>query len=511
MKTEIDICEVKKDETIAEALRRRGIMLVLPCAGNGTCGKCMVRLNGAECLACQTRLSDTGCDRAVIDVPDDMLLHDHDTADGDGHGRGKPWKAAVDLGSTTIETAAVGNDGKVIGSVSRENPQRIYGADVLSRIKAATEGKIAASDMQRLSESTIQASLVSLSTAYGLESGAQEIAIAGNTTMEHLLTADDVSPLGHAPFDPGDISLKNISDVFSDDGTPVYLMPGITAFVGADILSGIYALDMDQSEEYSLLVDLGTNGEMVYGNADGFVVASTAAGPAFEAANISCGCAGVPGAVSQVHFSGQTAGLSLIPWEDEALSGNLPPGVQMQYRMRLKARRPAGLCGSGLVSAVAGMKKAGIIDSNGTYTKDSWIRDGFSLWRPLPASEDRQPLILTQDDIHELLMAKSAIRSGIEILMESVKGQPAVVYLAGGFGSGLSVEDAIDIGLFPEILRSVKIIPAGNTSLKGAVRFITDDKEAAAGRLRHICSICREIRLGDAADFEERYIRNMKI
>ena len=521
---ELDISELKNcDMTLADFLREQGVRLILPCGGSGMCGKCRVRLMAEDkwVLACQTKMSMFNQSMIRAEIPDawvagtyatkksayDRILFRSDNAgnlSGDQINKYKKWSAATDLGSTTIETAAVTPEGELIGTVRHENPQRTYGADVLSRIKAASEGKIAASDMQRLAESTIQSELAELADKYGLPSRPDTLAIAGNTTMEHLLAGDNVSPLGHAPFDPGDIGLRDISNVFFSDDSKAYLLPGITAFVGGDILSGMYYLDMDRSPEYTLLLDLGTNGEMAFGNHDGFIVASVAAGPAFEAANISCGCAGVPGAISAVSFTGQRPHLTLIPWGLD--TRGLAPGERMQADMKLKVKRPTGLCGSGLVSAAAAMKKAGIIDETGTYTKDDWIRDGFPLWK----GRGEEDIRLTQDDIHELLMAKAAIAAGLEILLDSVHEMPRRVYLAGGFGEGLSISDATEIGLFPESLKDVDIIPAGNTSLKGAVKFLSGENEAAA-RMSRMQETSHEIRLGDDPRFKNLYIGNMKI
>lgn len=492
--------------TLADFLRKQGIRLVLPCGGMGSCGGCHINVRDGsgsrQVLACQTRIGDLTGDKAEIDVEPDQIA---DIPEVSSEGQGKrQWYAATDLGSTTIETAAVSPDGSIIGSVRLENPQRTYGADVLSRIKAASAGSIAGSDMQRLAESTIQGELSMLAGRYGLIGIPKALAVAANTTMGHLLAGDDVSPLGHAPFDPGDIGLRDLTDLFFLDNGRAYLLPGISAFVGGDIVSGIYSLDMDRDDSCTLLLDLGTNGEMAVGNRDGFVVASTAAGPAFEAANISCGCAGIAGAIREVSFVNGRVRLSLIPWEEE--TAGLSPGELMQRKARLSLKRPAGLCGSGLISAVASMKREGIIDQNGTYVRDEWIKRGYPLWRGRGGDDIR----LLQDDIRELLMAKAAISAGLTVLLHSLHMHPVRVYLAGGFGEGLSVPDAIDIGLFPEELNDTDIIPCGNTSLKGAVSFLSE-REDAGERMKRICSISREVRLGDSAEFAELYIRKMKI
>jgi len=507
--------------TLADFLRTQKIRLVMPCGGIGTCGKCRVQvsfLSGGKVLktvevpACQTtasallEMAPEGTSLVQIDIDDSSIFHEKSSV---SHSSGsRPFMAAVDLGSTTIETAAVSVDGKIIGSVRRQNPQVSYGADVLSRIKAASNGQIAASDMQRLAESTIQSSLQELSVQYGLSYRPLKMAVAGNTTMGHLLEGCDVKPLGEAPFDPGDISFKDISTIFFDDDTPVYLLPGISAFVGGDIVSGIYELDMDLSDETHMLVDLGTNGEMVLGSKDGFLVTSTAAGPAFEAANISCGVPGLPGAIRQVSFTGQKPKLSLIPWSTDF--SKLSPGERMQAELRQKYRRPPGLCGSGLISAVSGMKKAGIIDDTSTFTKEEWIKNGFPLWKPAPMNRGEEPLTISQDDIHELLLAKSAVRSGIEILIKKAGITPAKVYLAGGFGSALSADDAASIGLFPEVL-SNRITAVGNTSLKGAMKFLKEASPKTRERLSAIRTMSSEIVLGDEDDFESLYISHLTL
>ncbi|MQN01795.1 MAG: DUF4445 domain-containing protein [Lachnospiraceae bacterium] len=507
------------DKTVADFLRKHEIRLILPCGGTGVCGKCSVKvlffhrekiLKTFDFPACQYTMDKllksipAGSDCIRFDIPEDSVIKSQKLHQSASDGR--PYLAAVDLGSTTIETAALSLDGEVIGSERCRNPQVSYGADVISRIKAASESMIAASDMQRLAESTIRGSLEKLSARYSLAGLPEKIAIAGNTTMGHLLDGQDVSPLGQAPFDPGDISLKDISKVFFTDKRPVILLPGISTYVGGDITSGIFDLDIDRSDKPQMLIDLGTNGEMALGDRNGIWVTSTAAGPAFEAANISCGVPGIPGAVKRVTFKGQTAHLTLIPWDKEL--SKLPPGVRMQEELRLRAKRPAGICGSGLISAVSGMKKAGIIDDTGAFTSDEWRKYGFKLWKPSPATRGESPVVITQDDIHELLLAKSAVRSGIEILIRSYGTTPEKIFLAGGFGSALTIEDAVSIGIFPEELSS-HIVAAGNTSLKGAIKFLKNDSDETRHRLAAIKNLSHEIVLGDDSDFEDLFIRHM--
>ncbi len=544
MNKSVKLSELNTNKTIADLLRRQDVRVILPCGGMGSCGKCTVKvhfngdgkiLKAIEVLSCQTtaaqlfELAPAGCTEVTFEIDNSKILTsgpstfssenltetassdinpDTSGSSPDKKINGKPYLAAVDLGSTTIETAVLTPDGELIGSVRKRNPQVSYGADVISRIKAAASSRIAASDMQRLAESTIAASLSELYSRYGLSKIPSKMAVAANTTMGHLLEGADVRSLGEAPFDPGDISLKDISRIFFTDKAPVYLLPGISTFVGGDIVSGIYYLGIDKADEPSLLIDLGTNGEMVLGNRDALYVTSTAAGPAFEAANISCGTPGLPGAITHVSFKGTRPALTLIPWEDDL--SMLSPGERMQQEIKLRNKRPLGLCGNGLISAVSSMKATGIIDENGTYTNDEWIKKGFPLWKPSPVNKGEDPIILTQDDIRELLFAKSAVRSGIEILMKRSHLTPSRVYLAGGFGSTLSADEAASIGLFPETL-SGRTAAVGNTSLKGAVKFLSEDSPEVRMRLSQIRDKSHEIVLADDKDFEDLYLNNLRV
>ena len=351
--------ELKKYEnwTLSDFLMQKGIQLHLPCGGNGTCQKCsvLVHFQGEDTsterdvLACQTKVREllricqnTGATslciiyetKSAAMTGETSFYKPEDTSgvlcssmaegaralscsNGPSYNSSGKLYAAIDLGSTTIAIELFRENGEVIHTWSAENPQRLYGNDVLSRIRAASESTITRSDLQRLAESKIQEGLAVLTKDPVInprqltpDKFLQGLCIAANTTMGHLLTGEDVSPLGHAPFSPGNIGLEEISSVFflpSEDTPPVYRLPGISAFVGGDIVSGIYALDMDLSSHWTLLLDLGTNGEMALARRFGDVLTvyctSTAAGPAFEAANISCGCAGVPGAITKVSIN----------------------------------------------------------------------------------------------------------------------------------------------------------------------------------------------------------------
>jgi uncharacterized 2Fe-2S/4Fe-4S cluster protein (DUF4445 family) len=268
------------------------------------------------------------------------------------------------------------------------------------------------------------------------------VAIAANTTMLHILNGWDCLGLGKAPFTPQSVARQHLQK----GRLSITELPGISAFIGADIVSGMYALDVQKQTKPVFFLDLGTNGEMAIGAAGRFLVTSAAAGPAFEASEL-------------------------------ALS----------------------LHASGLLRVLHEMLDAKVMDENGTLC-DAYFSSGY------PVGE----AVVSQDLIRELQMAKAAIRAGIEILLRAY-GLPAeeigTLYLAGGMGYFIDPEDAIAVGLIPEAFRG-KIIPVGNTSLRGAIRFLREP-ETAQEELAKIVGAAEEILLAEHPDFEELYIRYM--
>lgn len=382
---------------------------------------------------------------------------------------------AVDLGTTTIAMQLMEiATGLVMDTYCEMNPQRSYGADVLSRIQASCDGK----------RDKLQAMVIEV-----LERGVERfkrhdlpircMCIAGNTTMEHLLMGYDVSSLGHSPFTPVECGLQEFSHPAWD--FRVWIAPCISAFVGGDIAAGLYAcgLLMRNSEKESerhmakqqkadghkaaaLLIDLGTNGEMAITDGEHMIVTATAAGPAFE------GGAG------------------------------------------------AGIVGSDMVACTAELLRQGIMDEMGLLA-EPYFTEGVSAQIAdkgqylFTAGRSGQKLYLTQADIRSLQMAKAAVRAGVEILLGQMDGRLIVrVYLAGGFGYYLDVEAAFAIGLLPEHMRG-RVQAVGNTSLEGAYRIGRDlwQGKIDGHTLENSISSIDSINLAKQPDFEELYIRYM--
>lgn len=473
-------------ESIAQALLRKDYKVPTACGGNGTCGKCKVEIDGAWVNSCK-----------LYPKPEEDIII---SAFGWGEGReeltqiagvekiniteGRAREAkrqtrktflAVDIGTTTIAAALAEKEtGAVLATSGCGNSQRIFGQDVLSRIKASVAGT--GEKLKTLIRQDILNLLEEIQKKQK-DIVIEHIYIAGNTTMEHLYMGDPCEGLGKAPFTP--VSLAERKDSLSN--IPVTLLPGISAFVGADIAAGMLACGMDEEERPSLLLDLGTNGEMVLALEDKMIATSAPAGPALEGGNISCGVASVTGAISKVRVIGERTIIGTI--------GNAPA---------------TGICGTGVLELVAGLYENHIIDASGQM-KEKYREEGF----PLARMKDGKQITFTQQDIREVQLAKAAIHSGIELLLEHAgisMGEIKKVYLAGGFGVYLDVHIAAGIGLLPaELEKCTKAV--GNTSLQGCIAYGSSEENRS--RTEEMIKKCESINLAEQADFEERYVANM--
>lgn len=387
---------------------------------------------------------------------------------------------AIDIGTTTLAAWLYDLDsGEKIDVNSRLNPQSSYGADVISRIEYIENDNGNLVKMQKQIARALAEMTAEMLVSSGLGgSEVQFLSISGNTTMMHILSGLNPSAIARSPFVPVSISEKLLkSSLLGLDivGDPLcLLLPSISAYAGADITAGIMACGLFRLEkEKKLLVDLGTNGEIVLSLPGGITACSTAAGPAFEAANISCGMSGTTGAIDKVWFEGEQLKYSVI--------GGLTA---------------KGICGSGLISAVAVLLKAGIIDETGRLTDATANmtsdlsarcseRDGNRIfWLDRPNGE----IYLSQHDIRELQNAKAAVAAGVARLLKHTKisaDELDEVLLAGGFGYYLNVDDAYTIGLLPSAA-SNRTRSVGNTSGMGAIACMLNDElrqEAALAAL----------------------------
>ena len=369
---------------------------------------------------------------------------------------------AVDVGTTTLAAQLVDlARGRVLGVKTALNPQARYGGDVMSRVEASCSGRDGGelTGLIRAAVGELVAGLLAGNSGGGR---LLRVILAGNTVMHHLFCGIDVEPLSHAPFETprGGLETMRGRDLGWQlpDETPVKFLPCLGGFVGSDILAGILATRMHESDSLIGLIDLGTNGEIVLGNRERIVCASTAAGPAFEAGRISMGVRASTGAIDEVTLTG--AGPVC-----HVLGGGAPRGI----------------CGSGLVDAIGAGLDLGLIDASGR------LANGGQPWM-LAA-----PVSITQSDVRELQLAKAAIAAGIKILLRRWGAAPSAVarlHMAGAFGNYVSRSSARRIGLipFPEDV----VAASGNTALLGAKLALFDEsrrlrRDSAAHRARPTC------------------------
>lgn len=492
---------------------------------NPTCG------GNGNCATCPKRMSEQINNGAFEAVAEFAVSEKEDTVNCDalksGNEKGNMYAIAIDLGTTTLVISLVDIVAKqILHTVTMLNSQRKYGADVLSRIQASVDGE--QEELRESIQKDLHEGIDKLLKEYRMTTVAdslseqqfmdiEHIVISGNTTMIHLLMGYDCSTLGIYPFAPVNTELiAGIAEEIIGYKQPgaemkTTILPSISAFIGGDIVSGLYALDFADNKEISLFVDLGTNGEIALGNCDRILTTSVAAGPAFEGGNISCGTGSVAGAICamEINPNDRNSHNNDSESEKQALT------IQIET---IHDAPPCGICGTGVIEVVAELLKCGIIDETGLLS-DEYFEGGFMLANSdntvkLECTEQPtkaqayKPIIFTQQDIRQFQLAKAAVRTGIEILTKEYGitiAEIDKVYIAGGFGYHLNIKKAASIGLIPQEL-TTKATAVGNTSLAGAVKFISDAK--ASDTIQRIKNASEDIILANDNDFQELYLKN---
>ena len=493
---------------LSKFLHAHNMAVSLPCGGNGKCGKCKVIARGElsplsaaekkllteEELAAGMRLA---CEAKVqgncaLEFCAEQVSQVAVEGAGD-HGIRKPryqeHGIAIDIGTTTIAMKLFDRT-RAIDAETGLNPQERFGADVISRISKSLEG--AAEEIKTVTITGINGMIEELCRRNGVDlASVDHLVVTGNTAMLYLLTASDPDALSHLPFEAdrlfGEYMSAGELGLSVPASTPVYLTRCLAAFVGGDISSAIYASGMTEKPETSLLVDVGTNGEMALWYDGRLLCCSTAAGPAFEGAEIAMGMHGQPGAIDKL-------------WVD---NGDIAFSV-------IGGGTPRGICGSGVIDAVSVLLKLELIDENGAFDKEALTACGRLLTvDDKPACKIADNAYYTQRDVRMVQLAKSAICSGIvtmrekaELPVESIN----VLYLAGGFGNYLDINSAAHIGLIPaELAAKTQVI--GNAALQGAVNTLTDADHSEKQLLADIPVDVLD--LGADPDFMDNYVDNM--
>ncbi len=518
--------------TILEYCRSHGVTgIEAPCGGKGTCGKCKVTVTKPyykEVLACQTKICDgmeiivgggtitgvgTDMNEAKVSASDNMVvlvdrksdMQENPVSVYGNHSSNAGTLAACDIGTTTVVCYLIDKEtGQIISTRSGANPQRSFGADVLSRIDAAA--RVDDNDKANGGLQMMQTQIVSLLNGFIsemlMECGRTKVSrfsVAGNTVMCHLLMGISPEKLGKAPFMPDEYFGREFNplDIGLENCQTMIIFPAVSGFVGGDITAGM--METVNCRKLTLYLDIGTNGEMALGKGDRYVCCATAAGPAFEGAQIEMGMPASKGAVDKVWLEGRRIKYSVI--------GN---------------DRPVGLCGSGLIDALAVLLKAGIIDENGTilsgqelpilfrsYVFELEAEDAAQSTETSLAVHIAPGVYITQEDIRKLQLAKGAIAAGIDILFKEYGCKPSdldILTFAGGFGNYIDKASAAAIGLFPpELLDRAKEV--GNAAGNGAVSAALS-QEAWESAL-DISGKMRYIELASYPHFDEIYVEHM--
>jgi uncharacterized 2Fe-2S/4Fe-4S cluster protein (DUF4445 family) len=508
------IVQAENDTLLGDVIAEIGLPLEQPCAGRGTCGKCKVlveegiaepdeierkNLKPGEIalnnrLACRARVQ--GKSRVVLSP---IVVYSNKIFKGSTRYRRErdvPLGLAIDLGSTTVAAfLTMLDNGEVVAGGGSLNQQTVYGADVISRIAAALDSPANAERLHRLALASINQAVDSLNLSQSIRNRIQRVTIVGNVAMHHLLTKQPLDSLAMMPFQPYKAdsmpdATSLMGGIFPENAT-VSLPPLVGGFVGSDALACLAYFGFDNPPGPIAAIDLGTNGEVMVTDGKRILTASTAAGPAFEGVNISCGSRAIDGAIVDLKLEDQQVNFTTIA--DQA---------------------PIGLTGSGLLTTVFEFRKAGIIDISGRILPEppqlaERITNDAHGMRAIKLTDDGS-LILTQNDVRELQKAKGAIRAAIDVLMQQLNLDPKdlqKVILTGSFGGQVDIDAIMEIGMIPPVRREV-VDTVANGAGFGAAIFLSKEGFALGEKL---AVESKQVDLDLDANFNMLYIEAMSL
>ena len=534
-----------RDRTYLEALRKNGVDIATDCGGNGTCGQCRFQFVSSPpdptsadrqhidpndiASGCRLACAHTVTGPATIVIGDGRLnegtphpnalpgdRHDHlgrqgeaaansNAAEEDGRtltevGSRQPvsgYGIAIDIGTTTVTVALFDLASRErLRTASIRNPQRMYGADVISRIAhVRREGQVGLQELHLLAISALNQLIARLSDSVSMSAESiRRVVVVGNPTMLHLFL--NVSPVGIdvSPFVPAFTGVvRSSAAALSLDVHPravVETLPAVSAYIGADIIAGLLATRLGDCPGRALFLDIGTNGEIVLADGDHLFACTTAAGPAFEGASVVQGMLASPGAVEsvRVHDGGVTCGVI----------GDVAG---------------TGICGTGLISAVSELLRAGLIDPSGRFRGEDSALDvrfeGKGREARFRLTDGATPVYLYQCDVRELQLAKAALRAGIEVILSNADiaaDDLTEILVAGAFSSGLMGDDLVELGLLPPVAVT-RIRGVGNTAVRGAAHVLLDEAKAATAK--DLVERVDYIGLSGNREFSQLYPRRM--
>ncbi len=498
---------IHEGATILEAASQAGIILNTSCGGKGTCKKCIVQISpdNRKVLACQYRIHS---DLTVI-IPSEsryfepkILEHgvSGKKACSDIYekyhkitGKDKIFGIAVDIGTTTVVAKLINlKDGQVLATEATLNPQSQYGDDVISRI-AFAESQEKLKILQKNIINCLNGLILKLCKKISKSNDSiYEVCAVGNTTMSHIFLGFPISQLGYSPYkahspDAYDLPPSQLDLKINPTGN-IHTVENIAGFVGSDTIAVALAAESDSTDKTILVIDIGTNGEIVLGTKDNLYAASCAAGPAFEGARINCGSRAANGAIEAVIKNKNDIDTDVI--------GNI------------QAR---SICGSGLIDAAAVMLELGILEKSGRFVDFDSLTEKLpnSIYRRLrlhdgePAFFLTERVFLSQSDIRQIQLAKAAIQAGIKLLLKKMNIQTndvKQVLLAGAFGNYIRRESALRIGLLPKIAIE-KIHFIGNAAASGAQMILLSTQNRH--KAKQLAKKIQYIELANSPDFQE--------
>ncbi len=508
--------------TLTEAAGQAGIILNSVCGGKGTCEKCVVNLEpaGRQVLACQYHIES---DLTVTVPTASRFFEQKILADGiEAKTKTRPdiyrkylkagsaekiFGLAVDIGTTTVVAKLINMaDGRCLATQADLNPQTKYGDDVVARI-AYAQTDVKSAELQKVIIECINELAARLCNQACIDSNQiYQICLVGNTTMNHIFLKLPLAQLGQAPYkafsvDAHDLPADKTALRMNPAGN-IHTVENIAGFVGSDITAVALAVDISSVEQTTLVVDIGTNGELVLSTSNKLYAASCAAGPAFEGARISCGSRAVEGAIEAVVVNDSDIDLDVIG-----------------------GCAPRSICGSGLIDAVAVLLDLGIIDTTGRFAKPGTLEDSLSPailsriieqgGQPAFVLHERQEtsneqLCLTQQDIRQVQLAKAAIQAGIKLLQKKTgleDDDVKQILLAGAFGNYIRRESALRIGLLPAV-PAERIRFVGNAAGSGAQIILLSSQ--AREQAKELARKIEYIEIAHEPDFQAVFADSMK-
>ena len=447
-------------ELLSGLLMKNGKSIDHPCGGRGVCGKCTVIVNGKEELSCKYKVHSD----ITVSFPEKGEITSVSGAKESGKVTDNTC-FVLDIGTTTLALAMVSLDEKqIIKVVTRSNPQRVFGADIMSRIDYCAKNSV--KDLNDVIIEQINEMIA--------EFGQKEIEmlyVSANTTMLHLFFNVDCSSIGVAPYTPAflDSRYTEASELGLKGVKRVMGLPSISSFVGADLVSGLNYVGFPKKDKYNLLIDLGTNAEIILFTEGDVLCTAAAAGPCFEGANISCGMSATAGAIYAFSF-------------DE----------KGEKRVSTISDAPAiGICGTGLIDVMAELVRNGTIDESGVMDDDYMIEN---------------EVMLSRQDIRQFQLAKSAVYSAIFALMNLRNVTVDMIekmYISGGFSAKINIQNAVDTGLLPKELMD-RCVAINNSSLLGAFKYACEGNDLSV-----YLDNAEYVDLSSDAAFTELFVENM--